>query len=296
MPNEMPTETAKLHELQERLEQNRALALEQRQRSMSSVEGELFTGEERELATCPACRKEFERVVVIIGPSRLKARLCSECDTPDARPGIIPPTRPAESVEDWLAGLGINTRKHGTATIENFDASDAPRAQLAARAFVDETVASGRHDRVRGLYLVSGGKGTGKTHLAVGIVREVHRLRPDIDVVFDPADRLIAKIQDSYGKGFTDELISQRAQAGLYVLDDLGREKDTTDALRTLCTILDEREGAPTVITSNYEPDALGARHSDGDLWARVASRLGDRVYRYVGVEGRDRRFGGAAA
>jgi DNA replication protein DnaC len=121
-------------------------------------------------------------------------------------------------------------------------------------------------------------------------MRAVHQQRPDLSVVFDPADRLITKIQDSYGSG-TDPLIEVRKRAGLYVLDDLGREKDTTDALRTICTILEEREGAPTVITSNALPRALGDRAKDADLWARVASRLGDEVYRYVAVEGRDRRF-----
>ena len=106
-----------------------------------------------------------------------------------------------------------------------------------------------------------------------------------------PADRLISRVQDSYGTGTTDQLIERLRLAHLLVLDDLGREKGTDDALRTLCTVLDEREGAPTVITANGTPAQLATRYRDVALWDRVASRLGDEVYRYVAVPGPDRRF-----
>lgn len=254
---------------------------------MSSVDVEQRT--ENELATCRGCGKAFSRVVHIIGERRLGSRYCDKClGEEDLQTSAVPVK--AESIEDWLDGLGVNTRKHGRASIENFDAADAPKAPAAAQEFVDQVVAARRHDRVKGLYLVGAAKGTGKTHLAVAIMRAVHEQRPELSVIFDPADRLITKIQDSYGSG-TDPLIEARRRAGLYVLDDLGREKDTTDALRTICTILDEREGAPTVITANALPRALGDRAKDAELWARVASRLGDEVYRYIAVEGRDRRF-----
>lgn len=259
------------------------------ERSPSSDERPLV-GEETETATCRGCGSSYERTVVKVGHVRLTVHECPACEEATASEPAMP-TRPRQTVEDFLAEIGVNTRKHGQATIDNFDPTTAPRAQMAAREFVQRTVEAGRHDRVRGLYLVSDAKGTGKTHLAVAIMRAVHEGDPTMSVVFDAADRLITKIQDSYGTGTTDRLIETRARAGLYVLDDLGREKDTTDALRTICTILDEREGAPTVITSNHLPHELGARHTDGDLWSRVASRLGDSVYRYVAVEGRDRRF-----
>lgn len=261
-----------------------------RQTSESSAESPLVS-QVQETARCRDCGAEFERHVLIVGPARMTVHRCEKCDEAEVDPEVAALRKPAQSTEDWLDSIGVNTRKHGSATIENFDASDAPKAPGAAHDFIAEVVASRRHDRVKGLYLVGSAKGTGKTHLAVAIMRAVHEQRPDVGVVFDPADRLITKIQDSYGSGTTDALIEIRRNAGLYVLDDLGREKDSVDALRTLCTILDEREGAPTVITSNNLPRALGDRAKDADLWARVASRLGDEVYRYVAVEGRDRRF-----
>lgn len=251
-----------------------------------------------ETAQCRmGCGTTLERTVLyrpdpITGDMVAGMRLpvtCEPCQAVDEQPLGAPPV--PTTPEDWLASLGVNTRKHGHATIENFDAGDAPSAPKHALRFVEDVTAAGPHDRVRGLFLVSEQTGTGKSHLAVAIMRVVHAERPDISVVFEPADRLVTRVQDSYGSGTTDELIERRARAGLYVLDDLGREKPTNDALRVLCTILDEREGAPTVITSNDLPRSLGARHNDGAMWARVASRLGDEVYRYVAVDGRDRRF-----
>lgn len=191
----------------------------------------------------------------------------------------------------WLKAHGVNTRKHGHATIENFDASDAPHAPAEAKRLLTSVLEAGPHAYVQGLYLVSALTGTGKSHLAVGIMRALYEADPQIPMLYEPADRLVRRVQDSYGKGTTDALIQARADATLYVLDDLGREKATDDALRVLCTILDEREGHPTVITSNALPHELGARYPDESTWARVASRLGDNVYRYVAVDGRDRRF-----
>lgn len=200
---------------------------------------------------------------------------------------------PEAAVRDWLSAHGVNTRKHGHATFETFDPTDSPKALAAARAFAADVIAAGRHDRVKGLYLASKARetGVGKSHLAVAIMRHVHEARPELRIVYEPADRLVIRVQDTYGSGTTDPLIEERASSDLYVLDDLGREKPTTDALRVLQTILDEREGAPTVITSNFLPHELAARHEDGIDWQRVASRLGDAVYDFVYVVGRDRRF-----
>lgn len=218
--------------------------------------------------------------------------ICDDCaarekDADTAARGVAP--HPV-TLEDWLASHGVNTRKHGAATLTSFDAKDSPVALDAARRFVEDTVLAGRHDRVRGLYLV-GPTGVGKSHLAVAIMRAVHEADPAVSVLYDPADRLVTRVQDSYGTGTTDALIEARQRAGLYVLDDLGREKGTADALRVLCTVLDEREGSPTVITANATPAQLGARFGDESMWARVESRLGDAVFQYVALHGTDRRF-----
>ena len=245
---------------------------------------------------CASCGDDVIVCRLYVGgsPAPTLPVVCDKCQAEDVASGAAP--RRPNDVQDWLHALGVNTRKHGAATLESFDDTHAPKALAAARRFVADTVAAGRHDRVPGLYLVHELKGTGKSHLAVAIMRAVHEARPDVGVVYMPADRLIARVQDSYGTGTTDQLIERLRLAHLLVLDDLGREKGTVDALRTICTVLDEREGAPTVVTANGTPAQLATRYSDEGLWDRVASRLGDEVYRYVAVPGPDRRFRGSEA
>lgn len=243
---------------------------------------------------CRGCQREVETSVLYIDGQRAPSPpiTCDECleaeEAELARAGLaVVPSKPVD-VRDRLMALGVNTRKHGEAVLADFEGDDVP--WNAAKEMATTTAQAGRHDRVRGLYLV-GDVGVGKSHLAVAIMRYVLEKGDGVTVVYDSADRLITKVQDSYGQGTTDQLIDQRATAGLYVLDDLGREKPTADALRVLVTILDEREGAPTVITSNYLPNDLGKRHGSEVDWGRVHSRLGDDVYRYVRISGRDRRF-----
>ena len=222
------------------------------------------------------------------------AVMCAECDADDqAVQGQFStsPQKPPDTMLDWLRAVGVNTRDHGLATLDSFDDSRSPRALREARQFVRDTIAAGPHDPVAGLYFVGDDKGAGKTHLAVGIMRAIHEARPDLTIVFDRVDRLITRVQDSYGTGTTDTLIETRAKADVWIADDLGREKGTADALRTLCTIFDERMKAPTVYTSNCTPRELAPRYSDDQMWARVASRLGDANLRYAEVSGPDRRF-----
>lgn len=245
-----------------------------------------------EQVPCMICGKSLSLSVLYMNGKRAPTpgALCFECGVEEELHWGPSEARPID-IKDWLRSVGVNTRKHGNATFESFNPTDALRALDAAKAFVDSVVVAGRHDRVRGLYLAHENTGTGKSHLAVAAMRAIHERAPGLIIVFDPADRLITRVQDSYGTGTTDALIETRASADVYVLDDLGREKGTDDALRVLATILDEREGAPTIITSNFLPNDLGARYKDNAQWGRVLSRLGDEVYRFVMVNGPDRRF-----
>lgn len=247
-----------------------------------------------EARPCRSCGNDVEASVLYVDGRRTPSPpiTCDACieveESALARAGLALVDAKPIDIRDRLRALGVNTRKHGEAKLADFDSDGVPWE--AAKELATTTVRAGRHDRVRGLYLV-GDVGVGKSHLAVAIMRYVLEEGEGKSVVYDSADRLITKVQDSYGQGTTDELIEHRAAADLYVLDDLGREKPTADALRVLVTILDEREGAPTVITSNYRPSQLGKRHGGEFDWGRVQSRLGDEVYRYVLIEGRDRRF-----
>lgn len=231
--------------------------------------------------------------------------LCDGCrKAMDARDRIVDPRSMLPSsefvVEDWLEKLGV-TRDLRHATLENFDTTHATAAHTAAQEFTQTVIESVRHQIIRSVFFFAPvvpeqdwtGNGNGKSHLAVGVARAIRMSRPDISVVYDSADRLVSKVQDSYGTGKTDALIDSRAGAGLYILDDIGRERPTENTLAVLCTVLEERKGSPTLLTSNNTLAQFAARyaHLDETMWNRVESRLGDGLYRHVAVLGPDRRF-----
>ncbi len=151
-------------------------------------------------------------------------------------------------------------------------------------------MAAGKYDPVQGLYL-EGRTGTGKTHLLVGIARELllDPRFPAHGVVFDYAANLITEIQDAYSAPDRSvlEVKRRRIEAPVWMLDDLGTERATDDVARILTEILTLRAMRPTAITSNHAPEELEQRHAE--LW-RIGSRLGPAYFARAEVRGPDRR------
>jgi DNA replication protein DnaC len=191
---------------------------------------------------------------------------------------------------DLLGMSGVAMPAHTHSSLESFDAGESgPTPLAAAREFLEAAKRAGKWDQVQGLYLV-GETGTGKTHLAVGVLRELilewSDESPLAQAVYDYAPRLVREVQDHYGRGGCDELIRRRIQARVWILDDFGAEKATDDVVSVMNLVLNERERRATMLTSNLTPDEIAERH---DEYFRLRSRIGS--FRVVMVRGRDRRF-----
>ncbi len=152
-------------------------------------------------------------------------------------------------------------------TFEDFDDSVAG-VQVAlqdAKEYADNSDG-------RWLFL-SGGVGTGKTHLAVAIADDMRTQRPSISILFnvvpDLLDHLRATFDPTKGIDY-DERFEQIRQADLLILDDLGTENTTPWAREKLFQIFNHRynQRLPTVVTSN---------HDIYDIEERVRSRLLDQ-------------------
>lgn len=257
-------------------------------------------------ATCERCDGEFRAPVLRVPGMRrpiVAQRFCDACVEALAVEKAEAERQEAEErrerirrerqdrILEILHHAGVNPWAHGRCTLDSYDASESgPGPVEAVREFLAAARRAGAYDPVRGLYLF-GPTGTGKTHLAVAAARDLlsdPETQPGA-VVFDYALSLISRIQDTYATGAsTDEILDRRINAGIWILDDLGTEKPSDDVVRRLTMIFAEREGRPTLVTSNFPPDQLEQRHPE---FFRLASRFGPRSFRAVEVRGRDRRF-----
>ena len=156
-------------------------------------------------------------------------------------------------------------------------------AHIMASRFVEEfDPASGT-----GLLLV-GGIGTGKTHLAVGILKELIDRRGS-HCLFCDYRELLKHIQNSYNDSVQAtelEVLRPVFDAEVLVLDELGAVKPSEWVWDTVSLILNTRynDNRTTVITTNF-PDEPAAGLAGQDLSPRstafAATRretLGDRI------------------
>lgn len=176
-----------------------------------------------------------------------------------------------DNPEKFLSAVGVGKR-HLSCSFGNYKGGDKIKA--VCMSFFNNPF-----DLV-----LSGGAGTGKTHLAVAILRELVRAcrvldgeggycKPDRKGCFISVPELLSEIRATYGDPNGDEqsLIDTYASVKYLVLDDLGAEKSTEWSISTLYLIIDRRyrEMLPTIVTTNLTLDEIGQ-----GLSRRIASRL----------------------
>lgn len=146
------------------------------------------------------------------------------------------------------------------------DADAAAAAQEFCKTFETSPVAARKHT----LVLSSRVNGTGKSHLAIAIMRRwiSSHSRP---AQFTSQLQIGAMIADTYRSDYAAEPKRRFGTAPFVVLDDLGQDSGRRDELATIESILTERDGRCgwTVITTNLEPKEFAAW-----IGPRIASRL----------------------
>ena len=115
-----------------------------------------------------------------------------------------------------------------------------------------------------------GKTGSGKTHLAISCLKEIHTERAR----FITAPELLLEIRASFNggqKGTEQEIIERYCSCPVLVLDDLGAEKSSDYSITTLYLIIDRRmrNCKRTIITTNLTLEEI-----EKNLDARIASRL----------------------
>jgi DNA replication protein DnaC len=137
--------------------------------------------------------------------------------------------------------------------------------------------------------LLFGGVGRGKTHLAVGIIREL-MLTKGIQCLFWDYSELLRLVQNSYSSSTgTSELkiLQPVFDAEILVLDDLGSTRPSGWVWDTVSLILNTRynKRSTTIITTNFPDGPPGERRknlpSTSIEFAQQANKeetLGDRI------------------
>jgi len=151
-------------------------------------------------------------------------------------------------------------------------------AHLSARKFVESYPLE---TRGTGL-LLTGSIGTGKTHLAVGILQALVQERGATGLFYDYRE-LLKQVQNSYNRQVQAtelEILAPVFEAEVLVLDELGASKPTDWVWDTVAHILNTRynDRRTTIITTNYANAGplAGPQREDGRS-AREES-LGDRI------------------
>jgi DNA replication protein DnaC len=222
---------------------------------------------------CPVCRGTGWKSIEVPGKANRVTRCECRLDARAAR--LLKAARiPARYEHCTLADFATDfTGAHRS----------LPGVRLAAGRFVEEYPLE-----KTGLLLI-GPIGTGKTHLAVGIIQELVRGK-GVSCLFCDYRELLKEIQNSYNPSVQTtelEILRPVFEAEVLALDELGAVKPTEWVWDTVSHILNSRynEKKTTIITTNFPnlpPGELQAgRGSSATEAARYAARhetLGDRI------------------
>jgi DNA replication protein DnaC len=135
--------------------------------------------------------------------------------------------------------------------------------------------------RKRGFLILLGDVGTGKTHLAVGVMRHFQ------NAFFVKQNTLLRKLRETYRDRAAVDPVAQCQDTGLLVLDEMGLSSGGRDELPLLHEVLDYRhcERKPTILTGNLNWQGLTAI-----IGQRLSDRLKESAFRVLVFKGESKR------
>lgn len=179
-------------------------------------------------------------------------------------------------------GIGKRFRQR---TFDNFKVTDKNKQVFdICKRFADNFTKD-----TKGI-LLTGGYGTGKTHLSASIINEL--LDKNIVGAFVVVPDLLRAIRQSFDDKENQELktlFDTIRKAEILVLDDLGSEKSNDWVREQLFILINSRyeNMLPTIITTNLKPAELA---KDEVLGKRIMSRINEMTVSIL-LDGDDYRY-----
>jgi len=186
-----------------------------------------------------------------------------------------------QSRQDRFFAAARIPRRYEHCELSNFDRmpsakNSIEKAATAARKFVEEYPMP----QPFGL-LFMGPPGIGKTHLAVGIIKELMRQK-SVSCLFVTFPELLKEIQNSYNpisQASELALLAPVLDAEVLVLDELGAQNPTAWVRDSVAYVLNYRynENKVTIVTTNYV-DRDEQEGPKAALTDSLSQRIGDRI------------------
>ena len=174
-----------------------------------------------------------------------------------------------------LKGMMNIPKRYEECTLENFEAVTKSHRQAIAEvgAYLEE------YPTHKEGFLIFGGTGVGKTHLAVALMKKLAE-KGHSCLFYDYRD-LLNEIKATYQPNSAiseSDILGRIFIVDIFVLDELGSEKTSGWVRDTLMTILNKRynELKTTVITTNFTDISSDEEDSLED---RIGNRLRSRLY-----------------
>ncbi|MEE9253088.1 MAG: ATP-binding protein [Thermodesulfobacteriota bacterium] len=166
------------------------------------------------------------------------------------------------------------------------------KSQQRALAYVGEFVKN--YPNKRG-FMLMGGAGVGKTHLAIGAISEM-TLIGGVRCIFKDFFYLLSDLKDAYSHGHSEnEVIEPLIETEVLVIDELAKGKSSDWELNILDQLISKRYNASkiTIATTNYLSADCGDRARGEVLDDRVGERIASRLHEmceFLLLEGEDFR------
>lgn len=252
------------------------------------------TTSEEPRKVCEHCGKPLEPVTIKL-PSGMRSLCADDCMTIGYKPctcsEAVAAAERAQKVEDEREAIRRQRQR-----LERITAAGIKRRFIGAQHERSSEVVAACKKR-RNVY-ICGEVGTYKTTLACASAIEMLDSGHFKSVCVATTSEVLNAIKSNFGKYSTEDPLRKYKRASVLILDDMGKESPTDWVIEQLFDLINERYGdmLPTVITTQFEPDALikrlsknGGEENAVAIVSRLRSKRDNALL--IRLEGKDKRM-----